>query len=59
MSGTANREAVKADLVPFFLQWRAIPLTTGGGAKATGGCRELAQLVPRKAGGQQTGPELV
>ncbi|MXQ81300.1 hypothetical protein E5288_WYG005790 [Bos mutus] len=40
-------------------QWRAIPLTTRGGAKATGGCRELAQLVPKKAGGQRTGPELV
>jgi len=50
---------VKADLVPFFLQWRAIPLTTRGGAKATGGCRELAKLVPKKAGGQRTGPELV
>ncbi|XDC63965.1 hypothetical protein R6Z07M_015147 [Ovis aries] len=40
------------------VEWRAIPLTTRGGAKATGGCRELAQLVLRKAGGQRTGPEL-
>ena len=28
-------------------------------AGATGGCRELAKLVPKKAGGQRTGPELV
>ena len=33
MSRTANREAVKVDLVPFLLQWGAVPLTQEEGSR--------------------------